>query len=143
MYVVQHTTDEAVLANVKVAVVHKNLQDAEVRKHLLRSAATLHSFTSVKDAFINHCLTEAAKRGTVLMDVDLVNLVKGKGKKGETSKDGQGKRQTEKGTGQEEERRCFSCDGKGKIKSKFLRKSSTTRRRATPRAHRRPTISCL
>ena len=47
-------SDEEVSENLKVAVVHKKLQDAELRKHLLKSAATLDGFTSIKDELINY-----------------------------------------------------------------------------------------
>ena len=54
------------------------------------------------------------------MDVDELNLVKGKGKQG-NGKDGKGMKATgkgknEKATSQGDERRCFYCDGKGHIK---------------------------
>ena len=75
-------SNEEMSENLKEAVVHKNLQDVDFRKHLLRSAATLDSFPSIKDEFINHSLAEAAARITALMDVDQVNLVKGKKKEG-------------------------------------------------------------
>ena len=54
--------------NLKVAAVHKNLQDAG--KHLLRSAVTLNSFTSIKDEVINYSLAKAAVLGTAPLDVD-------------------------------------------------------------------------
>ena len=99
-------SNEEVSENLQVTVVHKNLQDAELRRHLLRSAATPDSFSSIKDDVINYSLAEAAARGTAPMDVNLVNLVQGKGN---------GKK--EKGKVQGDERRCFCCDGKGQIKS--------------------------
>ena len=46
----------------KVAVVQKNLQNAELGMHLLRSAATLDSFTCNKNEVINNSLEEAAVR---------------------------------------------------------------------------------
>ena len=100
-------SDEEVSENLKVAVVHKNLQDAELRKHLLMSAAMLGS--STKDEVINYSLAEAAARRTAPMEVDQVNLVQGKGK-------------NEKATGKGDERRCFHCDGKGHIKSNHHQK---------------------
>ena len=54
---------EEVLENLKVVVVHKNLQGAHLLKRLLRSAATLDSFTSIKDEVSNHSTAEAAARG--------------------------------------------------------------------------------
>ena len=74
--------EEEVSENLKVVVVHKNLQDSELREHLKRSAATLDRFTSIKDEVINCSLAEAAAWGTAPMDVGQVNLVKGKGKNG-------------------------------------------------------------
>ena len=47
------------------------------------------------------------------MDVDKVNLVKGKGNKGK----GKGKEKSETGKCQGDGRRCFYFDGKGHIKS--------------------------
>ena len=79
-----------------------NLQDAELRKHLPRPAASLGSFTSIKDEVINHSLAEAAGRGSAPMDV---GLVKGKETKCKCE-DGKGKK-TEKGKAQGDERRCF------------------------------------
>ena len=89
-------SDEAVSENIKVAVVHKNLQDAELQTHSLRSAATLNSFTSVKDGVINYSLADALARESTSMDAHQENLVKGKGKKGK-GKDGNGKKGEGKG----------------------------------------------
>ena len=66
-------SNEEVSENLKVAV--------ELRKHLLRSAATLDSFPSIKDEVTNYSLAEAARRRTAPVNVDQVNLVRGKGKK--------------------------------------------------------------
>ena len=54
---------------------------AELGKHLQRSAATLDSFISIKDEIISNGFAEAAERGTVPMDAEQVNLVKGKVKR--------------------------------------------------------------
>ena len=86
-------SNEEVSENLKVAVVHKQLQDA-FQKQLLRSTATLGSFTSIKDEVISCSLAEAAVRRTAPLNVDQLHPVKGKGKDG---------------------RRCFYCDGKGRI----------------------------
>ena len=54
-------SNEEVSENLKVAVAHKNLQDAGLWKHLLRSAATLDT-SSFKNEVINTSLAEAAAR---------------------------------------------------------------------------------
>ena len=48
-----------------------------------------------------------------------MNLVKGKDREGNN---GKGKGKTEQGKGQDDERKCFYCDGKGHIKSNFRQK---------------------
>ena len=55
-------SDEAVSEKIKVAVVHKNFQDAELPK-LLSFAATFDSFACIKDEVINCSLAEAEARG--------------------------------------------------------------------------------
>ena len=95
-------SNEGVSETLQVAVVHRNLQDAELWKHLLRFAATLDSFSSIKDEVISCSLVEAAARGTAPMDVDQVNLVKGKRKK-DKGEDGKGLKGKGKGKGEERE----------------------------------------
>ena len=75
-------SNEEVSESLKVAVVHKTFQDAGLWKHLLRSAATLDSFPSIKDEVVNYGLAEAAARRTAPTDDDQVNLVECKGKMG-------------------------------------------------------------
>ena len=57
---------------------HKTLRDAELWKQLLRSAATLGSFTSINHEVINYSLTEASARASAPVDVDQMYLVNGK-----------------------------------------------------------------
>ena len=112
---------EAVPANLKVAVLHKNLLDIELWKHLLRSAATLDSVTSIKDD-LQRMLRKGCWAG---------NCANGRqsGEKGSV-KEGKGKEKTVQGKGEGDERRCFYCDGHRHIKSncpqKVLRDDSET-----------------
>ena len=116
-------SNEEVPENLKVAVAHKNLQDAELRKHLLRSAATLDSFPRVKDEIVNYSLAQAAW-GTAPTEVDQVNLVKGTGKKFK------GKAMA-KATARARLRLTFrvasTATGKDTSSPTVLRRSSTTR----------------
>ena len=63
-------SNEEASENLEIAAVHKNLQDAQLWRHLLRSAATLDSSSSAKDEVISYSLAEAAPQGTAPMDVD-------------------------------------------------------------------------
>ena len=121
--------------NLKVAVFHKNLEDSGLRKHLLMSAATLDSVTSIRDEVVSCSLAEAVARGTVPMDVDQVNMIKAKRKTGKGGQGCEGKwsRCESKGKGKTER-------GKGKDTSNqtVLRRQSTRRRR-TPKVHPRLT----
>ena len=132
-------SNEEVSESLKVAFVHKTLQHAGLWKHLLRSAATLDSFPSIKDEVVNYGFAEAAARRTAPTDDDQVNLVECKGKMGRERVTAQARRakakeKNERANCEGDERRCFYCDGKGHIKSNCPQKEGH-RRQEEERLH--------
>ena len=138
---------EGVSENLKVAVFHKNLENAVLRKHLLRSAATLDSVTSIRDEVVSCSLAEAVARGTVPMDVDQVNMIKAKRKTGKGGKvvRASGAGVSPKGKVRRRGARVrVTSEGVSSVTAKdtsnqTVLRRQPTRRRRTPKAHPRLT----
>ena len=99
----------------------QELTDSRAREALAEARCNPGRLSQCQDEVINCSFATAAARGLVLVGVDQVNVVKGKGKIGE-GKDSKGKKGNGKVTGQGGERRCFHCEEKGHIKSNCRQK---------------------